>query len=194
MHIPKAVSKNKDDGNCVLPGTLKYSKCRLEGSELTFITEIPKHGTIKNELVYDSDGNERIIPDIKNGTIRIIPPIPYTYGFISNTLSSSKNIDPWIGLPGDGDCLDAFFIDTREHKVGEAYGCHSFAALKCADSGEADWKLLVSDTPLDDTIKDHAVHLIKSWLLTYKEVPLIAEEIITEESKINDIIRYHTVC
>ena len=114
--------------------TYKFSEIPTDISPVTFIPEIPRSHNIKNELFCDSDGVERIRPDTVDGQIRVVPAVPYTYGFIPSTYSPPDKLDPWKGLQGDGDCLDAFFVSSKIQEIGREEKGTVIAALECEDT------------------------------------------------------------
>ena len=171
--------------------TYKFSTVDTGTSLVNFIAEIPKSHIVKNELFYDSDGVERIRPDTIDGKVRVIPAVPYTYGFIPSTYSPPDQKDPWLGLPGDGDCLDAFFVGSSIQEIGSRQSGIPVAALECDDAGEADWKIVVAEQGSDRETTDLATREIEKWLTTYKATPVITKKIHRDETTISQIIQYH---
>lgn len=171
--------------------TYKFSNVDAGTSHVNFIAEIPKSHTVKNELFYDPDGMERIRPDMIDGTARIVLPVPYTYGFIPSTYSPPSQKDPWLGLPGDGDCLDAFFLSSSIQEIGSKQSGTPVAALECDDAGEADWKIVIAGEGIDPEATDLATGEIVKWLATYKATPVITRKVHRDDHTISQVIQYH---
>lgn len=171
--------------------TYKFSSIDAGTSLVNFIAEIPQSHTVKNELFYDSDGVERIRPDTVGGKARIIPAVPYTYGFIPSTYSPPGRKDPWLALPGDGDCLDAFFVSSTTQEIGSRRSGTPVAALECEDSGEADWKIVIADKGIDNETIDLAILEIERWLAMYKATPVTTRKTHRDDATITRVIQYH---
>ena len=173
------------------PTTYKFSTLDHGTSLVNFIAEVPKSHTVKNELFHDSDGVERIRPDTINGKVRTIPPVPFTYGFIPNTYSPPDQNDPWLGLPGDGDCLDAFFVSNSIQEIGGRQSGTPVAAMECEDAGEADWKIVIAEKGVDSATTDLAILEIERWLTSYKATPVTTRKAHRDNATISQVIQYH---
>jgi len=169
---------------------LKYSMYSCSDENYTFIPEILPGECIKRELFKDDVTNEEFIAaEVVRGTARCVRPPPYPYGFLTCTLSDKHQTDPIIGLPGDGDCLDAFLMGEPITRIGYPVECTPVAAWAAVDGHEADWKIMmVAVNSPKHVTKEKAYREIEKWLKTYKPGGIEVQGIITVPSLIEQII------
>ena len=169
---------------------LKYSTYSCSDKNYTFIPEILPGECSKRELFKDEATNEEFIAaEVVEGADRRVQPPPYPYGFLTCTLSDQNQTDPILGLPGDGDCIDAFLMGGSNARVGYPVECTPRAAWAAVDDEEADWKIMV--VPVDSLLpiaEDTAYREIERWLKTYKPGGIEVKGIITVPSLIEQII------
>ena len=172
---------------------VRFSTYSLANAGITFVNEIPAGTSVKNELFTDLDNVERIKAQLIGEEPRMILPPPSNYGFITKTKSDRGRIDPWIGLPGDGDCLDAFLVSYQPLATGELIAAKPIAALQCEDSGEADWKIILVHNSSSTVDPLPLVKKITGWLLSYKPNMLKIQRVVYEPAEIQEIINYHSI-
>lgn len=172
---------------------IKFSTYQCPGARITFVPEILPGETLKIELLNDPLYGEVLSPDLKAGRHRIIQSPPAVYGFITCTLSSKNVTDPWIGLPGDGDCLDAILITDKVCIRGLPIQCRAIGAWMCADGGESDWKIALTDAAPDETIQDIDTKIDEGtkWLETYKPNCLQVIKYVRDPNIVTKIISHH---
>lgn len=175
----------------------KYSSIGDSESRRFFIPEILKNQTIKTELKHHKE-IEYLAPDSVQGVTRHIKSPPFPYGFLSCTLSPKEVLDPWAGVPGDGDCLDAFYVGGARLQQGLPICVRPVACWMCIDDGDADWKIAVTDALVDEdprnvgSLPDEATkEAIEDWLMTYKPTPLQIIRYRTDPDFIERVMDYH---
>ena len=92
---------------------------------------------------------------------------PFNYGMLPQTWESEYDTDPYTGLPGDKDPIDAIEISGYLMKIvfilfymryslqaGSVYEVKVLGAMGMLDDGETDWKLIVLNTDSDLDYED----------------------------------------
>jgi inorganic pyrophosphatase len=122
------------------------------------IIEIPYGSMYKYEV-------DKLKGDLK--VDRPLPaPIPYNYGYISETLH------------GDGDPLDVCILSTNPLQPLSRVNVEIFGVLRCNDNGSSDDKLIgiVSGEKVSDLLFKHMLGQVKEYLQSYKTGFVIEED------------------
>tara|TARA_Y100000389_G_scaffold60022_1_gene56135 strand:- start:23959 stop:24552 length:594 start_codon:yes stop_codon:yes gene_type:complete len=172
---------------------IKFSTYKCPSAHITFVPEILPGETTKIELKDDPFHGEVLGTDLIAGLPRVIKPPPVVYGFITCTLSSNDVIDPWLGLPGDGDCLDAVLIASESCIRGHPVSCCAIGAWMCNDNDESDWKIALVNLDNDLTTQEveKAINEATEWLKTYKPNCLRVIKYIRDPIILSEIISHH---
>jgi len=141
----------------------------------TFLCEIPKGTSAKNEIKLDLEYNP-IVQDRINDKARFYhEPIPWNYGCIPQTWEHPSGVDPLTGVCGDGDPIDVIEIGDRKFDIGDARHIRILGSLALIDQGETDWKIIAVDLndPLSKSIETifdipDIVDSIRVWFRDYK--------------------------
>lgn len=130
----------------------------MKSFTIDVIVEIPLGSMYKYE-VNKADGTlsvDRPLP----------APIPYNYGYISETLH------------GDGDPLDVCILSANPIQPLSRVNVEIFGVLRCNDNGSSDDKLIgiVEGEKIPDLLFKHMLGQVKDYLQSYKTGFVIEQE------------------
>jgi len=112
---------------------------------LPLICEIPKGMTAKMEVCLTERFNPIAQDVTKDKKPRFLPIIPkFNYGMVPQTYETPKKKCEISGLLGDGDPIDVVDISPNQLNLGDIVPVRLLGSFCFVDSGEADWKLIVT--------------------------------------------------
>jgi inorganic pyrophosphatase len=142
-----------------------------------YINEIPRRTREKMEMIKDI-GNHPIKQDLSNGLPRYFKygPIPFNYGFISQTWENPDVKDTIFGKGGDNDPLDVVEISEYPIHIGNICQIKILGVLPMLDVEETDWKIIAISNCNPNYDKINSIRdvdevklgIIKDWFINYK--------------------------
>ncbi|CAE8581657.1 unnamed protein product, partial [Polarella glacialis] len=79
-------------------------------------------------------------------------PVPFNYGCFPQTYRDPQERDDIYDAPGDDDPLDVIDLSPQVVGVGKIACCRPLGAVCLIDEGQADWKIIVVNTELEDPL------------------------------------------